>query len=543
MDKMYDAIIIGGGPAGLTAAIYLARARYKVLVVEKEKIGGQITITSEVVNYPGIISTSGTELTATMYQQAQNFGAEFLSADVTSLNLNDKIKEITTSKGLLKSLSVIIATGANPRRVGFEGEDKFQGRGVAYCATCDGEFFTGKDLLVIGGGFAAVEESIFLTKYARSITICVRSDDFKCARSVSDELKKYPSIKVRFNTEVLKVDGENSVEYAKLINNVTREESDFRSQDGQNFGVFVFAGYVPNTSLFKGKITLDENGYVITDENRMTSVEGVYAAGDLCVKNLRQVVTAVSDGAISATAAEKHISKLHDELNLPEFKQEKSSSDSKSAPSAKVNSTESEDSDSFLSAEIKAQVGAVIAKFENDVIIRVHDDNSELAAKLKGFSEEFSSLSERIHYEVINTDSDPGIHILNYDGSSDRIVFHGVPGGHEFNSFIVALYNTAGPGQAIDDALLSSIKAIDKDVDIKVVVSLSCTMCPEAVMGSQRIASLSENVKAQMFDIQYYPDLKDKYNIMSVPCIILNDSKVVFGKKNAGDFVELISTL
>lgn len=542
MEKMYDAIIIGGGPAGLTAAIYLARARYKVLVVEKEKIGGQITITSEVVNYPGIISTSGSELTSTMFQQAQNFGAEFLSAAVTSLDLNNKIKEIITSKGSLKTLSVIIATGANPRRVGFDGEDKFQGRGVAYCATCDGEFFTGKDILVIGGGFAAVEESIFLTKYARSITICVRSDEFKCARSVSDELKKYPSIKVLFNTELVKVDGENSVESAKLINNLTREETDFSSSDGQNFGVFVFAGYVPNTSLFKDKIKLDDNGYVITDENRMTSVEGVFAAGDLCVKNLRQVVTAVSDGAISATAAEKHISKLHDELNLPDFSQNKSQEINQKNPSVKSVNSE-DDSDSFLSDEIKAQVGTVIAKFEKDVILRVHDDHTELASKLREFCEEFSSLSERIHYEVVNTDSDPGIHILSYDGSSDRIVFHGVPGGHEFNSFIVALYNTAGPGQAIDESLLASIKAIDKDVDIKVVVSLSCTMCPEAVMGSQRIASLNTRVKAQMYDIQYYPDLKDKYNIMSVPCIILNDSKVVFGKKNASDFVELIAEL
>lgn len=542
MEKMYDAIIIGGGPAGLTAAIYLARARYKVLVVEKEKIGGQITITSEVVNYPGIISTSGSELTSTMFQQAQNFGAEFLSADVTDLNLNNKIKEIITSKGILKTLAVIIATGANPRRVGFDGEDKFQGRGVAYCATCDGEFFTGKDILVIGGGFAAVEESIFLTKYARSITICVRSDEFKCARSVSDELKKYPSIKVLFNTELVKVDGENSVESAKLINNLTLEETDFSSSDGQNFGVFVFAGYVPNTSLFKDKIKLDDNGYVITDENRMTSVEGVFAAGDLCVKNLRQVVTAVSDGAISATAAEKHISKLHDELNLPDFSQNKSQEINQKNPSVKSVTSE-DDSDSFLSDEIKAQVGTVIAKFEKDVILRVHDDHTELASKLREFCEEFSSLSERIHYEVVNTDSDPGIHILSYDGLSDRIVFHGVPGGHEFNSFIVALYNTAGPGQAIDESLLASIKAIDKDVDIKVVVSLSCTMCPEAVMGSQRIASLNTRVKAQMYDIQYYPDLKDKYNIMSVPCIILNDSKVVFGKKNASDFVELIAEL
>ncbi len=543
MDKMYDAIIIGGGPAGLTAAIYLARARYKVLVVEKEKIGGQITITSEVVNYPGLIKTSGTELTATMYQQAQNFGAEFLSADVTSLNLGNDIKEIVTSKGTVKSLAVILATGANPRKVGFEGEQEFQGRGVAYCATCDGEFFTGKDLLVIGGGFAAVEESIFLTKYAKSITMCVRSSEFKCAKSVSDELKKYPSIKVLFNTEVKSVSGESLLDKAVLENNLTGEKTEFKSQDNSNFGVFVFAGYVPNTSLFNGLISLDESGYVITDENRKTSVAGVYAAGDLCVKNLRQVVTAVADGAISATSAEKHISKLHDELNLPEFKQEKVRSESSSTSVVENHSSKEDVSNGFLSAEIKTQVGAVIAKFENNVIIRVHDDGSDLASSLKGFCEEFSSLSDRIVYEVKASDSDPGIHILTSDGLKDNIVFHGVPGGHEFNSFVVALYNTAGPGQGIDDELLASIRAIQKDVDIKVVVSLSCTMCPEAVMGSQRIASLNQKVKAQMYDIQYYPDLKDKYNIMSVPCIILNDSKVVFGKKNAADFVNLISEL
>ena len=287
-------------------------------------------------------------------------------------------------------------------------------------------------MLVIGGGFAAVEESIFLTKYARSITLCVRSGEFKCARSVSDELKKNPSIKVLFNTEVKSVSGENSVETAVLFNNQTKEETVFSSSDGQNFGVFVFAGYVPNTSLFKDKITLDEKGYVITDENRMTSVEGVYAAGDLCVKNLRQVVTAVSDGAISATSAEKHISKLHDELNLPEFEQEGKRTSEKSdlKDESKVNNNPlRQNSDAFISEDIKAQVLPVISKFEHDVILRVHDDNSDLATQLKGFCEEFSSISDRLHYEIVKTESDPGIHILNYDASSDRIVFHGVPGG------------------------------------------------------------------------------------------------------------------
>ncbi|HAR79222.1 MAG TPA: hypothetical protein DCR21_00170 [Succinivibrionaceae bacterium] len=199
MENMYDAVIVGGGPAGLTAAIYLARANYKVAVIEKERIGGQITITSEVVNYPGVMKTSGTDLTRTMHDQALNFGAEFISAEVSKLKTDGDIKEITTTSGVFKSLAVILCTGANPRKVGFTGEKEFQGHGVAYCATCDGEFFSGMDLLVVGGGFAAVEESIFLTRYARSITVLVRKDSFSCAKSVSDELRNCRKIIFTFN--------------------------------------------------------------------------------------------------------------------------------------------------------------------------------------------------------------------------------------------------------------------------------------------------------------------------------------------------------
>lgn len=175
--KLYDVIVIGGGPAGLTAAIYLARARYRVLVLEKEQFGGQITITHEVVNYPGIGKTSGKALTDTMQQQAEAFGAEFLLAEATGLDLNGDIKTVYTGRGDFHCFGVLLATGAHPRKVGFKGEEEHKGRGVAYCATCDGEFFTGKEVFVVGGGFAAAEESVFLTKFARHVTILMITDD------------------------------------------------------------------------------------------------------------------------------------------------------------------------------------------------------------------------------------------------------------------------------------------------------------------------------------------------------------------------------
>ena len=194
MEQFYDSIVIGGGPAGLTAAIYLARAKYRVLVIEKEKIGGQITITSEVVNYPGVLRTDGNHLTENMRKQAEYFGAEFKLAEVKSVELGKDIKSIVTDKGTFRAPGVVIATGASPRKIGFQGEMEFRGRGVAYCATCDGEFFSGKDVFVIGGGFAAAEEAVFLTKYAKKVRVIVREKAFACASSVAEEVLAHPDI-------------------------------------------------------------------------------------------------------------------------------------------------------------------------------------------------------------------------------------------------------------------------------------------------------------------------------------------------------------
>ena len=249
MQNLYDVIIIGGGPAGLTAALYLARAKYRVVVVEKETFGGQITITHEVVNYPGVEQTSGKELTKHMRRQAEHFGAEFLLAEVEQLSMNGDLKTVYTSRGELKSFGVLLATGAHPRTVGFIGEEDFKGRGVAYCATCDGEFFTDKEVFVVGGGFAAAEESVFLTKYARHVTILMRGSDFSCAAATADAARNHEKITILTNTEVDEVSGDNLLQTIRYHNNITGEVTEYKAKNNENIGVFVFAGYAPATTL------------------------------------------------------------------------------------------------------------------------------------------------------------------------------------------------------------------------------------------------------------------------------------------------------
>ncbi|MBQ8434839.1 MAG: FAD-dependent oxidoreductase, partial [Oscillospiraceae bacterium] len=315
-ENFYDAVIVGGGPAGLTAALYLARAKYRVLVIEKEQFGGQITITSEVVNYPGVGMASGAELTETMRQQAEDFGAEFLLAEVSELVPDGDIKSVHTTKGEVQCFGIIVATGAHPRMIGFEGEAEFQGHGVAYCATCDGEFFTGKEIFVVGGGFAAAEESVFLTKYAKHVTLLIREEDFTCAKAVADEARNHPKISVLYETEVESVSGDTALRTIRYRSNATGEVTEYHAEDGDTFGVFVFAGYEPETALIRDIVDLNEQGYVLTDNNRRTNIEGLYAAGDICEKNLRQVVTAVSDGAIAATELEKYAAVMQNKTGI-----------------------------------------------------------------------------------------------------------------------------------------------------------------------------------------------------------------------------------
>lgn len=310
MNKIYDMIIIGAGPAGLTAGIYGGRAKLNTLIIEKSIPGGQITVTNEVVNYPGIIETTGAKYAENLKQQALNFGVEFLSDEVIDLDLSNDIKIIKTKSNEYHTFTVVIATGATPRKVGFIGEKEYEGRGVAYCATCDGEFFTDMDVFVIGAGYAAAEEAIFLTKFTRKVTIIAREPEFTCAKSIADKVLTHPKIEVKFNTEILEISGDFLPRSAKFKNNCTGEITEYQANTDETFGTFVFIGYAPQSQLFKGKVEIDEAGFIPTDKNLMSDVNGVFVAGDIRPKNLRQIVTAVADGAEVAYNIEKYLEHL-----------------------------------------------------------------------------------------------------------------------------------------------------------------------------------------------------------------------------------------
>ena len=541
--NLYDVAIIGGGPAGLTAALYLARACYRVIVLEKEKFGGQITITSEVVNYPGIEITDGKTLTEKMRVQAQNFGAEFKLAEVTSINMDNDVKEIETTKGKIHCLGVLLATGAHPRMIGFEGEAEYKGHGVAYCATCDGEFFTGKDIFVIGGGFAAAEESVFLTKYAKHVTILVREEDFTCAKATADETKANKDITVLYNKEVVRVEGDGVLRSITWKDLVSGEETTHKVED-DTFGVFVFAGYEPETSLVKGLAEIDERGYIITDKSQMTTRDGLFAAGDVCIKPLRQVVTAVGDGALAATELEKYVVKMHKKTGLvPEQPVREGSATSHNITPASVKPATEDNGNELFTSDMLAQLNAVFGKMESKLVLSLGLDSRASSNELKHYMEELAKLTDKLSVrleENVDEKEAPYVKVCKEDGSYSGLAFHGIPGGHEFTSFILGLYNVAGPGQQIEDDIKSKIEAVDKETKIKLMVSLTCTMCPDLVVAAQRIASLNPKVSTEVYDLNHFPDLRDKYQIMSVPCMVIDDGKPNFGKKDISQVLDLI---
>ena len=536
MENLYDVIVVGGGPAGLTAALYLARAKYRVLVLEKEQFGGQISITHEVVNYPGIAKTSGKALTDTIQQQAESFGAEFMLAEAIGFDLSGDIKTVRTNQGEHRCFGILLATGAHPRTVGFKGEEEHKGRGVAYCATCDGEFFTGKEIFVVGGGYAAAEESVFLTKFARHVTILVRKDDFSCAASVADQAKNHEKITVLTNTVMEEVSGENGLTYARYKNTATGEVAEYKSKE--TFGVFVFAGYEPATEMLKGIVDLNEQGYIVTDESQKTSADGVYAAGDVCIKPLRQVVTATSDGALAATELEKYVAAMQRKTGLradaPSVKQ--------SETTVTVDTHESEGSDELFTKEMRQQLDTVFTRMERPLLLKLYLDKRPISVELERFISALVAISDKLELEVCDRQAQetfaPCVEVCLADGTPTGLAFHGVPSGHEFTSFVLGLYNAAGPGQAIDEDTKRQIEAITEAVDIKILVTLSCTMCPDLVVATQRIAAENPNVTAQVYDVRHFENLKEQYNVMSVPCLVINEEKVLFGKRNIQQILE-----
>ena len=310
---MYDVIILGAGPAGLSAATYAARANLNTLVIEKETVGGQIALTLSVDNYPGLDENpSGTDIANKMWLQAEKFGAKKIADEIVEMDLTSEVKVLKSADKTYEAKAVILATGANPRKLEIPGEKEFTGRGVAYCATCDGPFYQGLEVYVIGGGDAAVEEAIFLTKFARKVTVIYRGDKLKAAKSIQEKAFANDKIEFLYNSEVKELSGEMAVNKMKVINNKTSEETIVEPTNGDlDFGVFVFVGYVPNTELYKDYITLDR-GYAVTDDDMKTNIEGVFVAGDVRVKKVRQVVTAASDGAIEAISAEKYIESINE---------------------------------------------------------------------------------------------------------------------------------------------------------------------------------------------------------------------------------------
>ena len=315
MENLYDVIIIGAGPAGLSAGLYAARAKMKTLILEKEKAGGQIVTTNEVANYPGSITeATGPSLVARMVEQAEEFGAERKKDEVIDVDLSDKIKVVKGKNEEYKAKSVIIASGATPRKLGVPGEKELTGKGVSYCATCDADFFTDLEVYVIGGGDSAVEEAIYLTKFARRVIVVHRRDELRAAKSIQEKAFNNEKIDFIWNSAVEEIKGEGIVESIVLKNRETGETTEYKAdeEDG-TFGIFPFIGYIPLSSIFEGKIDMDERGYITTDDNMKTNVKGVFAAGDIRQKSLRQVVTAVADGAIAAVQAEKYIENSFDE--------------------------------------------------------------------------------------------------------------------------------------------------------------------------------------------------------------------------------------
>ncbi|MCB4913466.1 FAD-dependent oxidoreductase [Bifidobacterium pseudocatenulatum] len=582
-NDLYDVIVIGGGPAGLTAGLYLARARYRVLILEKDDFGGQITITNEVVNYPGVGRTTGRALTQTMRQQAQDFGAEFLSAEAIGLDVHGDVKTVHTSRGDLKAFGILIATGASPRKLGFEGESEYAGRGVAYCATCDGEFFAGKEVLVVGGGFAAAEESVFLTTYASKVTVLVREQDFTCDAVVAAAAKNNPKIDVRYQVELQGVTaGQGGLREASILNRATGQTETWKPADGGTFGVFVFAGYVPATNLVRGVVELDDYGYVVTHGYLETSVPGVYAAGDLRAKNLRQVVTATADGAIAAVELERYAKRMSEKTGLtPQrpvscaYEQSATKTDAASladttpAPAPVKRSTDAAAAANavrkpgeLFSDTTKQQLNVVFNRMSRPVTLALELDDTPLSTELRGFIDALVALSggklkstvDDGEYEkddtgraVFDVDSvlpaaRPCVRMV-VDGEPTGLAFHGVPSGHEFNSFVLGLYNAAGPGQPLGDDLIERAKSIASPLNIMILVSLTCTMCPETVLASQRLASLNPAVRAEAYDVSHFPELKDQYGAMSVPCIVINrggEQTVEFGKKSIPQMLDLI---
>lgn len=483
-----------------------------------------------------------------MQKQVADFGVEIKHAEVAKYDdLTADVKTVTDANGQqYQARSIIISGGANPKKVGFPGEEKFRGRGVAYCSTCDGELFTGLQIFVIGGGYAAAEEADYLSRYGKHVTVLVRGDHFTCPPLIASRALDNPKVSVKYNTEVESVSGDDYLTEATLVNNKTGEKTVYHLNDGdQTFGVFIYIGTQPATKNLEGVIKLNQQGYIITDSQRQTNIPGVFAAGDIIEKSLRQIVTATADGAEAATAAEKYIADQKQRLGIPihaEIKQ----------PTKTVGQTSSLDNEeevaphagNWLSADIDQQLKPIFARLTKTVTLQVLTNGTPLSDQLLGFVTEFAGL-DADHMKVEkqaapqNVKYLPQLRLLDDTGNDTGLHYAGIPTGHELNSLVLGIYNVAGPGQTISPEMVERIKALP-EATIKIGVSLTCHFCPDVVAACQRMAALNPKITATMIDLQHFPELRKAKNIMSVPATMINGGPVIFGSQTMDQFVTAV---
>ena len=395
---LYDLIIVGAGPAGLSAGLYAGRATLDTLIIEGDTVGGQVTTTSVVYNYPAVEKVDGTQLMNQMQHQVADFGVTIKHDQITNYDVSGEIKTLTGQSGqTYQARSVIIATGANPRKVGFPGEDEFRGRGIAYCSTCDGELFTGLQIFVVGGGYAAAEEADYLSRFGKHVTVLVRGDHFTCPPLTAARALNNPKVSVEYNTEVKRVDGDDYLTSATLVNNKTGKETVYHVDEGDNtFGMFIYVGTQPATQHLNGVIDLDQAGYIKTDDEGATNVPGVYAAGDVIVKPLRQIITAAADGATAATAAEAYVTAQKQKQGIP------IRAAVAKKPTKTVGQTSQLDQQetvaphqgNWLTPDIDQQLRPIFDRLTKDITFQVNTNDSDLSQQLVSFVTEFVDLDD-----------------------------------------------------------------------------------------------------------------------------------------------------
>ena len=544
---LYDLIIVGAGPAGLAAGLYAGRATLDTLIVEGDTIGGQVTTTSVVCNYPAVEKMDGTQLMNQMQKQVTDFGVEIKHDAIEQFDIQGEVKTLVgKSDQTYQARSVIIATGANPKKVGFPGENEFRGRGIAYCSTCDGELFTGLQVFVVGGGYAAAEEADYLSRFAKHVTVLVRGDHFTCPVLTAKRALDNPKVSVEYNTEVKAVNGDDYLTTATLINNKTGKETVYHVDDGdQTFGMFIYIGTQPATHALDELLELNDRGYIKTDVNGQTNIEGVYAAGDVIQKNLRQIVTAASDGAIAATAAERYITLQKEKQGVPI----QTNTEKKSAkPVGQTSNLDQQETvtpheGNWLPAEINQQLKPIFVRLTEQVTLQVLINDTSLSDQLVSFVEEFASLDDHMSTNIMEAPSDvqylPQLRLLDSAGNDTGLHYAGIPTGHELNSLVLGVYNVAGPGQTIDPTMAERIKQL-KATNIRIGVSLTCHFCPDVVAACQRMASLNPAITATMIDLQHFPELRKEKKIMSVPATMIGDDPVIFGSQSLEELVAAV---